>query len=223
MGFRGPEEADFENVAALNRAWLTLLQRKTELHRGLEKFPAELTARITNLTPAEIKRLAQTPFLLFSFREDEEAYWSRMLTDERERDLFSVQQSADVETLISAGLGFAWQLAQRNPYALRLTFGATIYWSECIAEQTVIELLEGFRATGDPPVIRLSHRPDLWRKLLGSGLSRQALACFAAQITALQSFLTEASSEGPNSWALAARRTATPQYQVAEANETTQN
>jgi len=223
MGFRGPEEADFENVAALNRAWLTLLQHQKELHRGLEGLPTQLTERITNLTSAEISRLAQTPFLLFSFREDDDAYWTRLLADERARDLFGVKQSADVETLISAGLSFAWQLAQRNPYALRLTFGATLYWSERIGEKTVIELLEGFRATGDPPVIRLSHRPDLWRKLLGSGLSRQALASFAAQITALQSFLTEASSARSKSWAVAARRTTTPQYRVAEVNEPTQN
>ncbi len=219
MGFRGPEEADFENVAALNRAWLTQLQHKTELRRGLEALPSELIERITNLTSTEIKRLAQTPFLLFSFREDEDAYWTRMLADERERDLFGAQQSADVETLISAGLGFAWQLAHRNPYTLRLTFGATVFWAERIAEQTVIELLDGFRATGDLPVIRLSHRPDLWRKLLGSGLSRQALPSFAAQITALQTFLTDASSERPNTWSVAARRTATPRYRVAEANE----
>jgi hypothetical protein len=83
MGFRGPEEANFENVAALNRSWLTLLQRQTELRRGLEALPAELIERITNLTATEIKRLAKTPFLLFSFREDEDAYWTRMLADER--------------------------------------------------------------------------------------------------------------------------------------------
>jgi hypothetical protein len=142
-----------------------------------------------------------------------------VLADERARDLFDRQQSADVEMLVSAGLGFAWQLAQRNPYALRLTFGATIYWSERIAEQTVIELLEGFRATGDSPVIRLSHRPNLWRKLLGSGLSRQALASFAAQITALQTFFTDASSERPNIWSVAARKTATGQYRVAESKK----
>jgi hypothetical protein len=76
MEFRGPEEADFENVAALNRAWLTLLQHQTELRRGLEVLPAELIERITNLTLTEITRLAQTPFLLFSFREDEDAYWT---------------------------------------------------------------------------------------------------------------------------------------------------
>ena len=223
MGFRGPEEANFENVAALNRSWLTLLQRQTELRRGLEALPAELIERITNLTATEIKRLAKTPFLLFSFREDEDAYWTRMLAYERARDLFGVQQSADVETLVSAGLSFAWQLAQRNPYALRLTFGATVYWSERIAEQTVIELLEGFRATGDSPVIRLSHRPDLWRKLLGSGLSRQALASFTAQITALQTFLTDASAERPNTWSVATRKTATPQYRVAQAKKSKNN
>ena len=113
-------------------------------------------------------------------------------------------------------VGFGDATAPRPP-------DETVYWGERIAEQTVIELLEGFRTTGDPPVIRLAHRADLWRKLLGSGLSRQSLASFTAQITALQSFLTESSCTQAKSWALAARKTATPGYSIAEGNEPTQS
>jgi len=223
MGFKGPEGADFENITALNRTWLSLLQHKNELRRGLDGLPDQLVERITNLASSQINRLARTPFLLFSFREDEDEYWSHTLADERERDLFGVQHSAEVDTLISASLGFAWQLAQRNSFALRLTFGATAHWSERIAEKTVIELLEGFRITGDPPVIRLAHRTDLWRKLLGSGVSHQGLASFTAQITALQSFLTDASPVHSKPWASAARKTSVPGYRFAEVNEPTKS
>jgi len=222
MGFSGPDTTDYENVLALNHAWLELAQRDSGLRRGLDAMPDKLRERMTSLTNSQTARLARTPFLLFSFRETDEAYWTNTLVDRPGADLFDIRPTDDADTLISAALGFIWQLARRNPYALRVICGATLYWSERIAELTFFELLDAVRATGDPPVARFGMHADLWRKLLGSGVSRQMLSCHAAQMTALQSILTQAPGARQEKWSLAARSVGAPEQCIAESNETTQ-
>ncbi len=220
MGFEGPDVGDYENVVVLNQAWLALLQSDSSVVRGLGKLPEDLRQRMTNLSERQIARLAKTPFLLFSFRENEDAHWTRAL--DADRDLFAVNLSVEADTLMSAGLGFTWQLARKNPYALRLVCGATLSWSERIAELTFLELLHAARSMGDLPVIRYGQQRDLWRKLLDGGVSGQELCCHATQLTALQSVLTQSSSDNQQTWPLAARSVRAPGRQVAEANETTQ-
>ncbi|MGI9203862.1 MAG: hypothetical protein ACR2Q3_07615 [Woeseiaceae bacterium] len=222
MGFNGPDATDYENVLALNHAWLELAQRDAGLQRGLDGMAVELRKRMTSLSSSQTARLAKTPFLLFSFREADEAYWTRTLAERPGAGLFDIRSTDDTETLISAALGFIWQLARRNPYALRVICGATLYWSERIAELTFFELLDAVRATGDPPVARFGEHRDLWRKLLGSGVSRQLLSCHAAQMTALQSILTHATEARQDKLTLAARSMAVPEQRIAKSNETTQ-
>jgi len=223
MAFDGPEAVDYENVVSLNHAWLTLLQRDTELTRGLSGLTETLQQRLTNLTRQQIARLAATPFLLFSFRESDDRYWTRVLAVTPGRDLFPVGGGEDVDTLISAGLGFVWQLAQRNPYALRLICGATLYWTERIAEQTFFSLLDAVRVSGDVPAIRFAQKHEFWRKLLDGGVSRVSLARHAAQVSALQMMLTQPSASRSHSWPLAARRADVPQMQVAESIDPTRD
>lgn len=226
MGFNSPDRADYANVVRLNHAWLTLLQHDLSLARALDCLPVDLRERMTNLSGSEITRLANTPFLLLSYRENEDSYWTRTLNPRHERDLFSASAAGaatDADTLISAGLGFAWQLARRNPYVLRLFCGATLYWSERIAELTFFELLDAFRATGDPPILRFGHQRDLWRKLLDTGVSRQPHAAEATQITALQSVLTHTATGKQETWSLAARSVGAPARRVADSDDSTQN
>jgi len=222
MGFSGPDTTDYENVLALNQAWLDLAQRDAALGRGLDAMPVELRKRMTSLSCSQTARLAKTPFLLFSFRETDEAYWTQTLAERPGAGLFDIRATDDADTLISAALGFIWQLARRNPYALRVICGATLYWSERIAELTFFELLDAVRATGDPPVARFGRHADLWRKLLGSGVSRQLLACHAAQMTALQSILTQPPVTRQEKWTLAARSIGMPEQRLTGANERSQ-
>jgi len=221
MAFNSPEEADYDNVASLNHTWLSLLQRDTDLGRGLAGLPEILRRRITNLSEQQVTRLASTPFLLFSFRESDDRHWTRVLSDQPDRDLFASCESDDADTLVSAALGFVWQLAQRNPYALRLICGATLHWSERIAEMTFIGLLDAVRAAGVIPIIRFVHQHQFWRKLLDSGVSRGGLARQAAQMSALQAVLTDSAGGRQETWPIAARIANAPCLQVAEPNETT--
>ncbi len=125
MSFEIPDKRDYENVVSLNRAWLNYLRRDREMRHGLAGCSEELRQQFITLRPAERLRLAETPFLLFSFHERDDHYWSRLLERPQEPDMFRSSASKDVDTLVSAALGFIWQLAKRNPYSLRLFCGAT--------------------------------------------------------------------------------------------------
>jgi hypothetical protein len=143
----------------------------------------------------------------------------RTLLGSPERDLFATSSTDNVDTLVSASLGFIWQLARRNPYALRLICGASVYWTECIAERTFYELLDAVHCSGDTPCARLVSQQDLWRKLLSSGVSREAITRHAAQVSALQAVLTDPPDNRAETWPLAARVTSTPRFSVAEEKE----
>ena len=122
--------------------------------------------------------------------------------------------------MLAAALGFVWQLARQNPYALRLICGATLYWCERIGELTFYRLLSAVRQTDEIPVLRSAAHPTLWRKLLTAGVSsRDDIRC-AAQLCALQTVLTDP-LECPRKerLALAASRSRAPELQVAEDNE----
>lgn len=220
MPFLSPELSDYDNVVSLNEAWLGLLQKDTRLAQGMEELPDRLRRRITTLSRQQIERLAATPFLLFSFREGDERYWTHVLGRTPERGLFRENDIDEVDTLISASLGFIWQLAQRNPYTLRLICGATLYWTERIAEQTFFGLLDAVRATGDTPDIRLVRYREFWNKLLDSGVSRERLTRRAAQMSALQVILTTSPDSRAESWSRAARKTRAPLLCVADDDPT---
>jgi hypothetical protein len=191
MSFDVPDKHDYENVVALNQAWLSDLRHDPEMRRGLTGSNDALRERIIGLNPHQCSRLAETPFLLFSFQERDDRYWSRILQSSREPDLFRADRSANVNTLASAALGFIWQLARRNPYALRLFCGATLYWCERIAELTFYTLLDAVRSSGDVPVLRQAHMVPMWQKLLDEGISRETRVRRAAQFSALQAILTD--------------------------------
>lgn len=217
MSFNVPDKRDYENVVSLNAAWLGYLRQDHEMRRGLAGCNEPLRQRIIELSSHQYQRLAETPFLLFSFHERDERYWSRILEQSREPDLFRTAASRNVDTLASAALGFIWQLARRNPYALRLFCGATLYWCERIADLTFYSLLDAVRCSGDVPVLRLAHAAPMWRKLLDEGISRESRVRRAAQFAALQVVLTDpAGSDRNEVRALAARSVAAPGRRIAE-------
>lgn len=204
MTFSGPEAADYENVASLNRAYLSLLIRDSRAQAGLAHLAPELFGRLTELSEQQIDNLAQAPFLLLSFREHDDYYWDKALDGNRERDLFAASGSDELYTLVSAGLGFIWQLARQNPYTLRIFCGATLYWCERIADQTFVSLLGAVAALGNVPELRNAHDQALWRKLLENGTKRTARIRKAAHISAMQSVLTRPGNPRRPAWSRAA-------------------
>lgn len=219
MAFDGPESTDYRNVTSLNRAYLTLLQRDLRSRQGLRLLSAPLSQRITGLTKRQIDRLAATPFLLLSFRESNDHYWGKVLGITPGTDLFTSSGSDDLDTLVSAGLGFVWQLARQNPYALRVICGASLHWCEQIAEQTFFHLLVSVAAHGDVLELRAAHDHELWRKLLNDGVNRQTAISNAAHVSALQAVLTQPQHQKRQTWALAARRMNNPGLRVADESD----
>jgi hypothetical protein len=216
MAFDGPQAADYENVASLNRAFLTVLRRDARSRQGMGPVSAELLERITELTDMQVERLAAAPFLLLSFREQDDRYWDRVLANNNDRDLFSSTGCDDLDTVVSAGLGFVWQLARQNPYVLRLFCGSSLYWCERIAELTFFHLLASVAAQGSVPQLRHAENHELWSKLLDQGVSVRADIRTAAQLSALQTILTRPTRERQTEWARAARTSGRRSLRVAD-------
>ncbi len=216
MDFQGPTLADYENVRSLNFAFLELLQNGNECDQYVEGLPPQLARRLRRLSHREIGRLAATPFLLFSFRERDDGFWQKILNDDRTRDLFAlpVKGTDEVGRLVSAGLGFVWQLAHRNPFAARLLCGASTHWCEQITERTIFHILAVAGRRSDLLVLRAQHDTDIWQKLLDNGLSNETETRHAAHISALQSVLTRQAATP--AWSAAACASRNPALKVAD-------
>lgn len=216
MDFLGPLPADYENARSLNLAFLELLRSREPGRRYLKGLPPGLKSRLQNLTRPEIGRVAATPFLLFSFRERDDEYWQRILTDDRSRDLFAtpVSSTDDGTRLVSAGLGFVWQLAGRNPFAARILCGASTHWCEQITEQTFFHILAFAGQRTDLLVLRDGHDAELWRILLENGVSDRMENRHAARLSALHHILTRQSPI--TAWSAAACASRDPALKVAD-------
>jgi PAS domain-containing protein len=118
MEYQGLTVDDLANVRALNGAWLRLTGRD--------------------------ERLAAAPFLLFSIREHDAAFWERLLAGGGQHELFSGQlASSDARYgLHTAALGFLWELSRRNPYVARIVGGAPLDWCQRIASETLLRVLD---------------------------------------------------------------------------------
>ena len=218
--FRGPAATDFDNVHSLNLAFLKLLRRDPEVRKCLEGLPADIAKRLLRLGDGEAERLASTPFLLLSFRERDDDFWEGLFAG-KNRDLFVPARPASDELgrLISAGLGFMWQLARQNPYAARLICGASLHWCDQLAERTIFQVLAAASISGEVLVLRSGLDAELWTKLLQSGTSREKQVRRAAHISALQCVLTRASMPDQKRWAAAACAVRTPTLKVADETE----
>jgi hypothetical protein len=218
MEFRGPEPADFENVHSLNKAFLKQLCLPIAGKRLCGQLSHALELLIAGLTDLQIRRLAEAPFLLFSLRELDDAYWSEIFADDPTSDLFAPpgQPTPESEQLMAAALGFLWQLSSRNPYAARVVSGASLSWCERLSEVTLFRLLQRTAGRDDLLVLRLADNDNLWKKLLVAGISSEPEVRAAAQQCVLQTLLTNAQSNSYRSLSAAACRVPAPALHVSE-------
>jgi hypothetical protein len=193
MHYRGPDRADLTNVLVLNRAFVAWQRTRPRDSARERDLSPQTRARFAALNAEQRERLARIPFLLMSFAEDDEARWQSLFAEQRTRDLLlqCVQVPDEVASRVtSAGLGFLWQLAQRNPYAARLVSGASPAWCEQLAASTLMDLLA--RALEDPTLLapRMAGNTGFWDRLLTAGVSNRRQLRLAARVAALQAVLT---------------------------------
>jgi hypothetical protein len=220
MDFSGPQPADFDNVQSLNRAFLLCLRETSCGRRMRQVFAPAVRLIIKGMSDLHVERLAATPFLLLSLRERDDDYWHDLSNTDVQDDLFLVRDTdAERGRLASAALAFLWQLARRNPYATRLVSGATLHWCEQLSDYTLLHLLQVTSRCEDLLLPRLANNPEFWDKLLGPGLSSELDVRRAAQLTALQSMLTEDPARRYQPTKEAACSTSIPSLRVAERND----
>ncbi len=188
MQYPGPSDDDFANVRALNAAFLKDQQsHRAELRdEGLSTLQELFRA----LRPAQLERLAGTPFLLFTVHEHNPDYWDALFANEPAAGLFAPRRSSPGNELLAGALGFLWRLAGDNPYTARLVSGAPLSWCERLSATPLIDLLQSAGAREDPILPRFGADSSIWQKLLGAGVSSDERVRRAAQLAALQSMLT---------------------------------
>jgi hypothetical protein len=88
--------------------------------------------------------MATAPFLLFSFREQDDDLWSRLLQKRPQQDLLDErpQSNDELHAVQLSGLSFIWALACRNPYAARFVSVAPSRWCEKIMSVTLMRVLD---------------------------------------------------------------------------------
>ena len=215
MHYPGPDRVDFDDVHALNQAFLALLRQEQRVARLVVGLRDDLSARFAALSERQAERLARAPFLLMSFRENDERFWDEVHAAEPRYDLFAESPPTDSARLVAAGLGFAWQLARQNPYALRLVCGASLHWCERLSERPLVHILDCAAARDDILILRADADANLWSKLLFAGVSNVARLRAAAHLSSLQMLLTRTSDEPRVRWASAACRTRVPNLSIA--------
>ncbi len=220
MPYKGPQAIDFNDVSALNRAFLKHLRCTPDADRHLRGLRDDLSCRLRSLSGGQLKRLASAPFLLLSFRERDRRFWDQVHAGDPQADLLlDRRRSNQTGQLIAAGLGFVWQLARQNPYVLRLVCGASVHWCERIAARPLVDVIERAAVSDDLLTLRCALEPNIWSKLLFNGVSRCDDVRLAAQLSALQMMLTQPNAEPAIVWASAACRARVPVFRVTEKNK----
>ena len=215
MDFRGPASADYANVRSLNRSFLGILRASGAgaAQRGV--LPSIIEPQIAGLTDLQIERLSGCPFLLPSFREGDADFWERLLNDEPTGDLWTVPPGNGLERILIAGLAFLWQLARRNPYAVRLVTGASVGWCEQLAAANLVDLLQTAATRSDLLSPRFAGQAEPWSRLLGPGIASTSTVRSAAHLSVLQSMLTTANPREQRRLRAAACRSPVPALGIA--------
>ena len=221
MDFEGPEPADYDNVRTLNQEFLARLRDTSSGKVWRQLLDASLRPIIRSLTDLQTERLATTPFLLFSLREDDPDYWRLLARSTVQTDILAPRRRDTGATqLAAASLGFLWQLARRNPYGVRLISGASLSWCESLAECALLHVLRFSSERRDMLQPRRGADVEFWNKLLGPGVSSEGPIRSAAQLSALQSILTRDTAACYSPVRAAACSTPRPQRRVAEKDPT---
>ncbi|MGI9221814.1 MAG: hypothetical protein ACR2QS_12355 [Woeseiaceae bacterium] len=217
MEFSGPEAADLADVRALNTAFLDYLCGP--LGRRLrDELPAGLGLAVRELSERQIQRLSTVPFLLMSCQEQDDEYWQAPTNAQSVRDLFA-PTSVDtdpISQITSATLGFLWQLARKNAYAVRMVCGASPGWCEQLVAYSLLDVLQ--RTASDPQLLvpRLANEKLFWHRLLGAGLNSNAEVRRAAHLSALQAVLVADTSIPSQRFRSAACRSQVPAFEISE-------
>lgn len=191
MEFAGPSASDIENVYALNRTFLDLLTSDPAALEPVRRGSSETVGRLITLEARQRQRLAGTPFLLMSFREDEPRLWDAIFGEAGGAgSLLPLHRAGEpAARLLDAGLGFVWQLAQHNRYAARVICGAGINWCEKLAGLTLVELLQRAGRYDTLLSLRRASSTAFWQKLLTAGISDEQAVRRAARLSAMQTLL----------------------------------
>ena len=213
MTYDGPTQSDYANVTALNREFLRLVRLQPQIFRLSNKQQDSLL----KFGRQQVERLAETPFLLFTIAEDDDLVWKELCRGDPNTDLFhnGGQLNAGIRNLLGTTVSFLWQLAQQNPYAIRLISGAGTAWCELVTGMTCFELVTLARQRGDLLALRQVGSADIWSKLLHDGVRPEREVRKSAHIAVLQTLLTCYPVTAAD-WPLAARRTKSPQLRVAD-------
>jgi hypothetical protein len=214
MFYIGPTQSDYVNIQALNREFLKLLQ----VHPIRFGLSAIHQRRLAALGRQQLEQLAATPFLLFTIQEDDEPTWRAICRADPNTDLFENGGASDagISNLLATSVGYLWQLAQQNPYSVRLICGASPAWCEMITAVTYFELLTLTRYRDDLLVLRQAQNMDIWSKLLAEGVRPERHVRSAAHIAALQTLLTGYPAAAAVAWPIAACKAAPRFLQVAD-------
>ena len=190
MHYSGPMAADYANIHSLNTAFLQVLRASMDGRSMRRHLPEPARVRIVALTDLQLERLATCPFLLMSFRESDRAYWQSIVADGPGDDLLASEPVTALERLATAGLAFLWQLAQRNPYAVRLVAGSDAGFCDSLTDTTLVRLLRRTAGRDDQVLPRFAGDVTAWSKLLDAGVSPTPQVRVAAQLSVLQGMLT---------------------------------
>lgn len=184
MEYQGLTTDDLINIGALNLSFLRVVATS-----DAQAFGALSACR---MSLDEQSRLAAAPFLLFSLREHDDDFWQQLLDDNPQLELADQCElpRPDIGQLQAAGLSFLWQLARRNPYAVRLVCGASVNWCERLARLTLVTLLGRSAHRDDLLGLRFANDDILWRRLLGNGVAKSQKLRRASHYGALQHMLT---------------------------------
>ncbi|MGI9235840.1 MAG: hypothetical protein ACR2QZ_00490 [Woeseiaceae bacterium] len=208
MDYRGPTLDDLANINALNRAFLTAISGSSADDFGV------LATR--SMSPSQRARLSSAPFLLFSLREQDVDYWRQLLDNDSQPDLIESCEPPDasIGQLQVACLGFLWQLARRNPYAVRLVSGASVSWCEQISQLTLVGLLRRAAQRGDLLRLRFPDDKAVWRRLILNGVQINNQTRTASHHVALQEILIRSVASSGQSVSAAACAMRGPGQQV---------
>ena len=225
MDFQPPETADLTNVYSLNCAFLDLLSSATEPLDEREPQPAAFNKGIRKLGRRQRRRLAETPFLLFSLAEHDLARWRKVFDRGYDIDMFDNldRPTGNESRVVQAALGFLWQLAKKRPYTARVVSGANYYWCERLSLCTLVDLFNF--AANEPRLLkmRLANHAPLWRKLIIGATCDDANIRAAAKLSALQTVLTMIDDEPRERLSAAACSMPAPSTRFAERSTVSRN
>lgn len=220
MDFQPPDPEDLANVHALNRAFIRCVRNRALPVTSLNSLSPPLLAILQECDAKRVDRLCRNPFLIFSLGEQDTGRWRRLFErrPSASPDLVDAMcmDNNPASCLVSASLGFLWQLARRRPYAARVVSGTSLAWCERLAERTLIDVLQFAAAETDLLGLRMPGDAAFWQRMLVAGTSPDKAIRRAASLCSLQMLLTSYQSDRLQRLPAAACSMPLPATRVAE-------